>query len=158
MDTTEMTMSSMPAATDGPAPIFGRTRARTSAGTYWKCHIGNRVHLAREKAWGRDAHNRPALTRETLARRLDMPAQRLWEIEAGILPLEGAEIARVAEALNIHPGSLFDDAPIEHWAMTARGTPAWLLATTIGQMDLFVCVLLVVFVIRLDARRSGKPA
>lgn len=158
MDTTEIAMSSLPAAADRPAPIFGRSRAHNGAGTYWKCHIGNRVHLAREKAWGRDAHNRPALTREALARRLDMPAQRVWEIEAGILPMDGAEIARVAEVLNIHPGSLFDESPMEHWAMTTRGTPAWLLATTIGQMDPRDRDLLEAIVIRLDARRAARPA
>ena len=151
-------MSSHLALADGPAPIRGQSRARNGVRTYWKCHIGNRVHLARERIWGRDTNNRPAMTREALARRMDMRAQQLWEIENGISPVDGAEIARIAEALNIHPGGLFDDTPLEHWAMTSRGTPAWLLATTIGQMEQRDRDLLEAIVIRLDGRGAEKPS
>lgn len=143
-------------AADDPAPR--RSRVRNGLRTYWKCHIGNRVHLAREKVWGRDAGNRPAMTREALAHRMDMRAQQLWEIESGISPVDGAEIARIAEVLNIHPGGLFDDSPLEQWAKTSRGTPAWLLATTIGQMEQRDRDLLEAIVIRLDRRSAERPS
>lgn len=145
-------------AADGPAPIFGRSRATNTAGTYWKCQIGKRVHLARERALGRDGGNRPVLTRDGLARKLGIGSRRLWEIEAGVLALDGVEIARIAETLDIHPGAFFDDAPLEHWKTTLRGTPAWLLATTIGQLEPRDRDLVEAIVIRLEERRGGKPS
>ena len=145
-------------AADGPAPIFGRFNARDHGGTYWKCHIGNRVHLARERAWGRDADNRPAMTRGILARKLGITAHRLWEIEVGILPIDGVEIARIAQTLDFHPGALFDDAPLENWKATSRGTPAWLMAATVGQLKKHDRDLVEAIVIRLEERRGGRPS
>ena len=141
---------------DTPAPIFGRSRTQNSAGTYWKCRIGNRIHLAREKAMGVDANGAPLLTRETLARRLGFPAHRLWEIEMGLLAIDGAQIALIAEELDVHPGWFFDNASLEAWSATSRQTPSWLLANAIGQLDKGDRDLLEKIAIHLDTRHAGE--
>lgn len=141
-------------APDTPAPIFGRLRAHTSAATYWKCRIGSRIHHAREKAQGIGADNTPVLTREKLAQRLGISSKRLWEIEIGLLSIDGEEIARIAEALNVHPGWFFDDATMEAWSATSRGTPSWLLANVIGQLGRNDRDLLEKIAIRLDASNT----
>ena len=142
-----------------PAAIFGKTRAGTRPGVYWKCKIGRRIHLAREEAEGRSKVHNANLTREALAQRLGMPPQRLWEIENGLLEIDGGEIAQIAEALNVHPGWFFDDAPWEDWSMTSiRQTPSWILAKTIGELERGVRDLLEQLVIRLDAREEHRQA
>jgi transcriptional regulator with XRE-family HTH domain len=139
------------------APIFGRTRVGTSPGVYWKCKIGRRVHLAREEAEGRNKAHIANLTRETLAQRLGILPQRLWEIENGLLAIDGAEIAQIAEALNIHPGWFFDDASWEDWSITSiRRTPTWILAKTIGELERGIRDLLEQLVILLDAREARR--
>lgn len=158
MDTLEVTMSSFVPAPDTAAPIFGRSRATNSAATYWKCHIGNRIHLAREMALGVGANNRPVLTREKLSQRLGISPKRLWEIEAGLLSIDGAEIALIAEALDIHPGWFFDDDALEAWSMTSRRTPSWLLANAIGRLSKGDRDLLETIAIRLDTPGTGERA
>lgn len=139
------------------APVFGKTRAGTRPGVYWKCKIGRRIHLAREEAEGRNKVHIANLTREALARRLGMPPQRLWEIENGLLAIDGAEIAQIAEALNVHPGWFFDDASWEDWSMTSIGqTPSWILAKTIGELERGVRDVLEQLVICLDAREARR--
>lgn len=145
-------------ATDSPAPIFGRSRATNSAATYWKCRIGNRIHLAREMALGVGANNSPVLTREKLSLRLGISPKRLWEIEAGLLSIDGAEIALIAEALDVHPGWFFDDDTLEAWSTTSRNTPSWLLANAIGQLSKGDRDLLEKITIRLDTRGTGDRA
>jgi len=116
-----------------PAPLFERPQAGASTATYWKCRIGRRVHLAREEAQGRNAGGSGRLTREKLAQQLGLPPRRLWEIENGLLGVEAAEIALIAEALGVHPGYFFDQGSRSDWTAGAR--PGGVLARTIGEMD-----------------------
>ena len=138
-------------------PIFGRTRAGARPGVYWKCKIGRRIHLAREESEGRNEANIANLTRETLAQRLGIPPRRLWEIENGLLAIDGVAIAQIAEALNIHPGWFFDDASWDDWSMTSlKQTPSWILAKTIGELERGVRDLLEQLIIRLDTREARR--
>jgi transcriptional regulator with XRE-family HTH domain len=139
------------------APIFGRARMGARPGVYWKCKIGRRIHLAREEAEGRNNIHIANLTRETLAQRLGIQTRRLWEIENGLLAIDAAEIAQIAEALNIHPGWFFDDASWEDWSMTSiEQTPSWILAKTIGGLERGVRDLLEQLVMRLDGREVRR--
>jgi transcriptional regulator with XRE-family HTH domain len=117
-----------------PAHLFERPRAGASAATYWKCRIGRRIHLAREEAQGRNAGGSGRLTREKLAQRLGLPPRRLWEIENGLLGVEAAEIAMIAEALGVHPGYFFDQGPWSNWTGNDGTRPGGALAKTIGEM------------------------
>ena len=140
-----------------PAPSLGRTHAGARAGVHWKCKIGRRIHLAREEAEGRNKAHSANLTRETLAQRLGILPKRLWEIENGLLAIDGAEIAQIAEVLNVHPGWFFDDTAWEDGAMTSiRRTPTWILAKTIGELERGARDLLEQLVILLEAREARR--
>lgn len=140
-----------------PTPIFGRRRMSAHPGVYWKCKIGRRIHFAREEAEGRNNAHIANLTRETLAQRLGIQPKRLWEIENGLLAIDGAEIAQIAEALNVHPGWFFDEGSWEDWSTTsARQTPSWILAKTIGELERGVRDVLEQLVICLDAREARR--
>lgn len=118
------------------APIFPRPRSGTSASVHWKCQVGRRIHLAREEAGGRTEARTAKLTREVLAQRMAIAPRRLWEIENGLIGIDGSEIALFAEALHVHPGYFFDDGPWTQWSLTAeRRKPAWILSKTINELD-----------------------
>jgi transcriptional regulator with XRE-family HTH domain len=135
---------------DSPAPLFGRRRDRTPHATYWKCQVGRRIHLARE---------RTNLSRDAFACEIGISSRRLWEIENGILAIEASEIALIADAFGIHPGALFDDTSFDVW-LAGRSTtsPIWILAHTIGQLPKADRDLIEYLVIRLDEKFAGHAA
>jgi len=98
---------------DSLPTVWGPVRPKTGNDrVYWRCRIGHRIHQARQFCAGLTADkNRPALSREKLAERLGLSANGIWEIENGIVPLDAAELGQLAEALNVHPGSFFDNGP-----------------------------------------------
>lgn len=137
------------AAPDRAAPLSGRARTQTSTATYWKCQIGRRIQMARQAKAGLGVAQR--FGREGFARQVGILPARLWEIENGLLAIEGPEIAMIAEALGLHPGGLFDDRPLDIWSATARNTPSWMLAGTIGALAPRDRNLLEEIVLRLSA-------
>lgn len=140
-------------APDSPPAVVGRSRAQTSPRTYWKCQIGRRLHLAREKARAGAAHER--FGRSAFAKRLGISARQLWEIENGLVSIDAAEVALMAEALDVHPGSLFDDASVSPSA-TAQPSEktSWLLAKAIIKLRSQDRKLLEELLIRLTADRN----
>lgn len=157
-------MAPVAALPDPPPSLFERSYAGLGPRAYWKCRIGRRVQLAREAAGVpiRDGLARqgesPRLAREDLARRLGLAPQRLWEIENGLTPIEGGEIALLGQALCVHPGYFFDDGPWSDWALDrapgAGGKAGWLLAKTIGELEDRDRRLLEKLALRLAAHRA----
>lgn len=142
---------------DNGAPVFGRQRDTNRPAVYWKCHIGRRIHLARERAQAQDA-SAGKLTREELGRRVGMSALRIWEIEQGLLAIDGSEIALLAEALNIHPGFLFDDSAWQDWVPVPCQAPSWMLAKTIAALGEVERGILEYLVLHFDARKHRQAA
>jgi transcriptional regulator with XRE-family HTH domain len=146
----EIGMPPTSAIPEVPAPIFGRRLEQTSARTYWKCEIGRRIHLARDRARQYAPDKGGRFTREGFARTIGISAQRLWEIENGVLAIDGAEIALVAEALGIHPGELFYDPDHRSQDQGAKA-PAWLVTKSIEDLAESDRSLLECLVVRLNA-------
>jgi hypothetical protein len=96
---------------DKAAPIFGvRAGATRNARTAWRCHLGRRLHEARQAHRGLDEAGRPVTSRRELGKMLQLGERAIWEIENGLASLDAADLALFGEALNVHPGSFFDNA------------------------------------------------
>lgn len=142
-------MSGLSRPLETPVPLFERSRA--GAKTYWNCRIGRRIRLARAEAKEDASH-------EKLAQRLDLSPWRLWEIESGLLGVDAAEIALIAEVLGVHPGYFFDPGPWSDWRCGGGKRPGWLLAKTIGEMDDDPRAVLENLVLYLAARQARRHA
>jgi transcriptional regulator with XRE-family HTH domain len=159
MDTTECFMLAPTDTDDKLASMLGYSHKRPSFNLYWKCKIGRRIRLAREKLSRNQTAAQDILLQEELADLIGIPTRSFWEVENGLLALDGPEIARIADALNIHPGWLFDDGSWEDWAQTSlKGTPSWLLAKTIGELSQTDRDVLEKIVIHLNSRPTQQSS
>jgi transcriptional regulator with XRE-family HTH domain len=142
-----------------PAPSAGWRRVQTPPHIYWKCQIGRRIRLARERAGKRAADKDTSFRREDFARSVDMLPQRLWEIENGLLSVDSVELALIAQALGVHPGAFYDDLDWNNWS-TKRGTrvPAWLIAKTVEDLPDKDRALVECLIMRLQDDANKEPA
>jgi hypothetical protein len=148
MDTMEMGMSQFVSAFPAGA-LSGRASC-------WKQWIGQRVRLARQKA---STDERVEISQDVLARRLKMHPRRLWEIENGLLAIDAVEIAWIGKALTIHPGWFYDQGGWEEWRATPRRSVMWMVARSLGELDLPCRTVLEQLIAALGARRpcAGRP-
>jgi transcriptional regulator with XRE-family HTH domain len=107
---------------DKVAPIFGAmATALRNTRTAWRCHLGRRLHQARQAHQGLDEAGKPVTSRRQLGEKLQLSEKAIWEIENGLAPLDTAELALFAEALNVHPGSFFDTKDFAPWSSPETG-------------------------------------
>ena len=77
------------------------------------------------------------MTREVLARHLNVPEFNVFEIENGIINVDAALLARLAEVLQVHPGWFFDAEPLPEWIEAVdRNRFVHRLASIIGPLTI----------------------
>lgn len=87
-----------------------------SPNVFWRVHIGRRIQARREQMPAdAPSEKQPHMSREALARHLDLPAFTVREIETGIVGVDANLLARLAEILHVHPGWFFDFEPLPVW-------------------------------------------
>lgn len=88
----------------------------SSPHVFWRVHIGRRIQVRREQMPAdTPSEKQPHMSRETLARHLDISPFTIWEMENGIVGIDVNLLARLAEILHVHPGWFFDFEPLPDW-------------------------------------------
>lgn len=86
---------------------------------FWRVHIGRRIKERREQIPSDMPTSKSvAMSQEALARHLGIASFNIWEMENGIVGVDAALLARLAEVLHVHPGWFFDFEPLPRWIET----------------------------------------